>query len=94
MNRVQVIEAAELELLVARRQLAQSEKKPEVLPIASDGLRRAAGLFLDAGLTHRARTVWRYGHRLRKVRANNGITTLEEVIAEMQFGRRRKRGDA
>lgn len=98
MKRVHAIEAAELELLVARRQLAQSENKPELLALADNGLRAAASLFLEAGMTHRAETVWRYGYRLRKrhrpPNRSSGTTTLEEVIAEMRFGRGQKRGDA
>lgn len=94
MNRAQMIAAAELELLNARRQLAQSEKKPELLQLAANGLKTAARLFLSAGMTHRGETVWRYGHRLQKRRVNSGITTLQEVIAEWRFGRDRKRGDA
>jgi hypothetical protein len=98
MNRVQAIDAAELELLAARRQLAQSELRPELLPLATNGLRAAARLFLEAGMTHRATTVWRYAYRLRKKhrrsQPSSDVTTLTEVIEEMMFNHGRKEGDA
>lgn len=96
MNRVQAIDAAELELLAARRQLAQSESKPELLPLAANGLKAAARLFLEAGMTHRATTVWRYAHRIRKRHQRptspSGVITLEQVLGEWMFGNGRKEG--
>lgn len=94
MNRTQVIDAAELELLVARRQLAQSKEKPELVSLAEHGLRRAMRLFSEAGMTHRAETVWRFLYRLRKRRPASDVITLEELLADYRFGRPRKRGDA
>lgn len=92
MSRNEMIAAAELELLLARRRIAQAASRPEGVPMAGQGLRKAAAMFKAGGMMRRAETVWRFAYRMSKRRPPSGVETLEDVLAEWRFGRRTEGG--
>jgi len=93
MNRAHAIELAEMELLIARRRIAHAAIRPEGVPMAAQGLRRAAKMFVAAGMMRRAEAVWRFAYRMSKRQPASKSETLEDALAEWRFGGRAEGGE-
>jgi len=97
-HRVDLIDEADIHMLVARRRTRQVRDYGASMALTGDidtSLRRACRLYTLAGLTHRADVLARFGWRLvklRRIRLPHTKPTLSEPMLEKRFGPKKQKG--